>query len=235
MMEERLRHNLEAVQERLAAACRRARRAPSDVTLVAVTKAVKLKTAAYLSALGVRQLGESRPQELARKAAALPAAIEWHLIGHLQRNKIEPTLAHVSLIHSVDSARLLQALDNAAGKQGKSVQILLQVNASGEHSKHGFAPAELPPLIPIVHGLRHVRVTGLMTMAAPQEAEKCRPAFALLRKLRDRHRPELDAPHSLEHLSMGMSNDFEVAVEEGATLVRLGSVLFDGVESASGD
>jgi pyridoxal phosphate enzyme (YggS family) len=234
MNEEHLRHNLNTVRERLAAACRRARRALADVTLVAVTKTVRADTAARLPGLGVRQLGESRPQELARKAVALPAAIEWHLIGHLQRNKIELTLTHAAMIHAVDSVRLLQALESAAGKVGKSLPVLLQVNASGEDTKHGFAPSELPALLPVVRGLRYVHVTGLMTMAAPQEAEKCRPAFALLRELRDRHRGDLDAPHSLEHLSMGMSNDFEVAVEEGATFVRLGSVLFDGVEGGSG-
>src|SRR5262249_17099505 len=148
-------------------------------------------------------------------------------------NKIELTLVHAAMIHSVDSVRLLQALESAAARLGKSLPVLLQINASGEDTKHGFAPADLPALPPVVRALRHVHVTGLITMAAPQAAEKCRPAFALLRELRDRQRADFDAPHSLEHLSMGMSNDFEVAVEEGATFVRLGSVLFDGVESGS--
>jgi PLP dependent protein len=151
------------------------------------------------------------------------------LIGHLQRNKIDRTIPLVFYIHSVDSVRLLQALDQEAGILGKSVPVLLEVNASGEGNKNGFGPADVLPLMPVLRGLRKVQVKGLMTMAALQEPQACRPTFALLRGLCDRLRSELDPPHTLEHLSMGMSNDFEVAVEEGATFVRLGSVLFQGL------
>ncbi|HEV3121834.1 MAG TPA: YggS family pyridoxal phosphate-dependent enzyme, partial [Isosphaeraceae bacterium] len=218
-----------AVEERLAAACRRAGRERAEITLVAVTKTVSADVARCLPALGVHHLGENRPQELTRKAALLPAAVHWHLIGHLQRNKIDRTLPLVSCIHSVDSVRLLQALDQEAGKQGKGVAVLVEVNAGGEGSKQGFAPADVPALAPVLRALRNVEVKGLMTMAALQEPESCRPTFALLRGLRDRLRRALEPPHTVEHLSMGMSNDFEVAVEEGATFVRLGSVLFQGV------
>jgi pyridoxal phosphate enzyme (YggS family) len=225
-----LASRLQTVEERLRAACRRAGRDRAEVTLVAVTKTVPPEVAAELARLGVTDLGESRPQELWRKAAALPPTVRWHLVGHLQRNKIEKTLPLVTLIHSVDSLRLLAALEEEAARLGRTVPALLEVNASGEASKHGFAPAEVPGLAAHLIGLRHLLVRGLMTMAAPlDDPQQCRPTFAALRGLRDRLRGELGPPHALEHLSMGMSNDFEVAVEEGATLVRLGSVLFEGL------
>ncbi|HZU37918.1 MAG TPA: YggS family pyridoxal phosphate-dependent enzyme, partial [Gemmataceae bacterium] len=151
----------------------------------------------------------------------------WHLIGHLQRNKIARTLPLVRLIHSVDSLRLLEALDGAASDR---VLALLEVNASREASKHGFAPEELPALAPRLAALGHVHIQGLMTMAAYEEdPERSRPTFTLLRELRDRLKRELGPGHPLEHLSMGMTNDFEVAVEEGATLVRIGTALFEGL------
>jgi pyridoxal phosphate enzyme (YggS family) len=216
---------LDAVERRLAAACRRAGRRRQDVTLVAVTKTASVAAAAALVDLGVLDLGESRPQELWRKAAALPRAVRWHLIGHLQRNKIERTLPLVHRIHSVDSPRLLTALEQA----GRPLEVLLEVNCSGEASKHGFAPDEVSGLAPALAALRHLRVVGLMTMAAAEDdPEHCRPTFARLRALRESLRDAAPA-HPLNELSMGMSNDFEVAVEEGATLVRLGSVLFEGL------
>lgn len=225
---EQLQHHLAAVEQRLVAACRRASRERSEVTLVAVTKSVTAEVAGLLPRLGVIELGESRPQELWRKAPVVGAA-HWHLIGHLQRNKIERTLPLVERIHSVDSERLLVALELEAGKQNRTVKAFLEVNVSGEANKNGFAPEDLLPLLPTIRGLRHVHVEGLMTMAALQEAEACRPTFVKLRELRDPLRKELQAPHAIQHLSMGMSNDFEVAVEEGATFVRLGSVLFEGL------
>ncbi len=224
-----LQQNLAAIESRLAAACRRAGQARSEITLVAVTKMISAEVAAMLAALGIHHLGENRPQELRRKAAALPENVHWHLIGHLQRNKIEDVLPLVYLIHSVDSLRLLQALDKEAGKQNKAVPVLLEVNASGEANKQGFNSGDLDALVPEFQKLGHVQVKGLMTMAALQEPELCRPTFGLLRQLRDRIRGALQPPHTVEHLSMGMSNDFEVAVEEGATFIRLGTVLFQGV------
>jgi pyridoxal phosphate enzyme (YggS family) len=216
---EKLRDNIARVEERIASACARAGRRRADVTMVAVTKSVSTEVAALLPELGLLDLGENRPQELWRKAEALPKSIRWHLIGHLQRNKIARTLPLVHLIHAVDSVRLMEALEQEAARLRRTVPVLLEVNASGEPSKQGFAPGEVPTF----GELQHVQVCGLMTMAALQEAEACRPTFATLRKLREERR--------LEHLSMGMSNDFEVAIEEGATLIRLGTVLFEGVVS----
>jgi pyridoxal phosphate enzyme (YggS family) len=226
----KLADRLHAVEERLAAACRRAGRNRAEVTLVAVTKTVGIETAQELAALGVRDLGESRPQELWHKAAALGPDVRWHLIGHMQRNKVDRTLPLTTLIHSADSLRLLEALEAEAARRGQPGEVLLECNASGETSKQGFALAEVPALVPRLSALKFVHVRGLMTMAAyDAEPEHCRPTFAALRRLRDELAPQLTPPHSLEHLSMGMSNDFEVAVEEGATIVRLGTVLFEGL------
>jgi PLP dependent protein len=232
-VEQALRGRLHEVERRLVEACRRAGRAPADVTLVAVTKTVSAEVAGCLHRLGLADIGESRPQELWHKAAALPASVRWHLVGHLQRNKVERMLPLVQLIHSVDSVRLLDALDAEAVKQDRTVSVLLEVNASGEAQKHGFAPDDVSELLPRLAELRKVRVQGLMTMAALEaHPESCRPAFRLLRELRDRLAPRCHEPHVLRELSMGMSNDFEVAVEEGATLVRLGTVLFEGIAEA---
>jgi PLP dependent protein len=217
------------VRERIRAACQRAGRAGADVTLVAVTKSVPIEVAALLPELGVRDLGENRPQEFWRRAAALPN-VNWHFIGHLQRNKVERTLPLAILLHSVDSLRLLTALENEAAKQARTVNVLLEINASREANKQGFAPEAFPDLAPELAKLRHVRVRGLMTMAAlADDPEQSRPTFAAVRELRDRLRGEVAPPHVLEHLSMGMTNDFEVAIEEGATLVRVGTALFEGL------
>jgi pyridoxal phosphate enzyme (YggS family) len=227
-MEPALMTRLVNVLQRISEACARANRSPGDVQLIAVTKTVSVELARAISDAGVHHLGESRPQELWRKAAAIDRAVFWHLIGHLQRNKIERTLPLTHLIHSVDSPRLLTAVEDEAARQLRIVDVLLQVNASREANKHGFAPEEVPALAPQINQLHNVRVRGLMTMAAYEDdPQKCRPTFALARELRDRLRSEVAPAHSLDHLSMGMSNDFEVAIEEGATLVRLGTVLVE--------
>jgi pyridoxal phosphate enzyme (YggS family) len=213
-----VRERIVAVEERIGAACRRAGRNRSEVTVVAVTKTISAELARRVPGLGLTNLGENRPQELVRKATMLadvPAL--WHMIGHLQRNKIDLVLPIAKRIHAVDSVRLLDALE----KRGVPLPVLLEVNASGEATKHGFAPAEVPALKETIAALRHVRVDGLMTMAAPaDDPEECRPTFRTLRELRDRL--------GLRELSMGMTNDFEIAIEEGATMVRLGSVYFEG-------
>jgi pyridoxal phosphate enzyme (YggS family) len=220
-----LQDRISSVRSRVAAACARANRDPAGVTLVAVTKTVSPRVAALLPGLGVADLGENRPQALWQKAAAIPQA-RWHLVGHLQRNKVEKTVPLVTLIHSVDSVRLLDALA-AAGRQ---VPILLEVNCSREAAKGGFAPAELPGVADQIRSLKAANVEGLMTMAAYDIApEAARPAFAELRALREDLRA-LTGLH-LPHLSMGMSNDFEIAVEEGATLVRIGTTIFHGLEN----
>lgn len=222
-----LAERLESVKARVAAAARRAGRAPGEVTLVAVTKTVTPAVAAVVAELGTPDLGESRPQELWKKAAAVPAA-RWHLIGHLQRNKLDRTIPLVSLVHSVDSARLLDALDAFGRKRGTPVPVLLEVNCSREEAKGGLRPDDLPALGDTLVSRAGVEVRGLMTMAAySDDPGAARPTFAELRQLRDRLRAATGL--SLPDLSMGMSGDFEVGVEEGATLVRVGSTLFEGL------
>jgi pyridoxal phosphate enzyme (YggS family) len=222
-----LSDRLAAVRARIAAACRRAGRDPAGVTLVTVTKTVPPAVARVAAELGAADLGENRPQELWRKSAEVPAA-RWHLIGHLQRNKIDRTVPLVTLIHSVDSDRLLAALDAFGRKRGEPVPVLLEVNCSREAAKGGFSPEEVPALGDRLAGLTGVSVRGLMTMAAyADDPETARPAFAELRRLSDELRTR--AGLELPHLSMGMSNDFEVAVEEGATFVRIGTTLFEGL------
>lgn len=223
VLSERIAH----VRARIADACRRAGRDANGVTLVAVTKTVPPPVAALVAALGVRDLGESRPQELWKKAAALPGA-NWHFVGHLQRNKIDRTIPLVALVHSVDSERVLAALDAFGRTRAAPVQVLLEVNCSGEANKGGFAPADVPAVCDKAVPFAGVSVRGLMTMAAyADDPETARPAFARLRELRDALRTRTGL--ALAELSMGMSNDFEVAVEEGATLVRVGTTLFEGL------
>jgi pyridoxal phosphate enzyme (YggS family) len=224
-----LAERITAVRHRIAAACARVGRDPATVTLIAVTKTVSVRVAALAYELGVRDLGENRPQELWKKAAAIPGA-NWHLIGHLQRNKLDRTVPLVTRIHSVDSQRLLAALDAFGRKRGCPVPVLIEVNCSGEATKGGFAPAEVPSVFDAARSLAGVAIHGLMTMAAyALDPQATRPTFAKLRELRDAMRSYTGWP--LAELSMGMSNDFEVAVEEGATCVRIGTTLFENLGS----
>jgi pyridoxal phosphate enzyme (YggS family) len=215
-----------AVRSRIADAARRGGRDPATVTLVAVTKSVSHEMAAVASGLSL-DLGENRPQELWRKAAAIPTA-RWHLIGHLQRNKLDRTVPLVTLIHSVDSKRLLEALDAFGRDRGAPIPILLEINCSREVTKGGFPIEAVPDLSDRLLSLPGIAIRGLMTMAAySEDPEQSRPAFAELRRQRDdlQMRTGLQLPE----LSMGMSGDYEIAVEEGATLVRIGTSLFKGL------
>jgi PLP dependent protein len=230
---ERLRENLQLIHGRIAAACGRTGRDPASVRIVAVTKYAEWSWVEALTDLGMTVLGESRPQQLIERSAAMQRPVEWHQIGHLQRNKVRSVLPVVALIHSVDSWRLLHRIDEIAGELGRQPEVLLQVNISGEASKHGFAPDDVRAGFAESGTLSHVLVRGLMTMAPySDDPETARPVFRGLRELRDELQAAAPPMVTLHHLSMGMSNDFEVAVEEGATLVRLGSLLFEGVTSA---
>jgi PLP dependent protein len=238
-----LADRIASVRARIAAACARVGRDPAGVTLVAVTKTVSPRVARLTAELGVLNLGENRPQELWRKAAELTdMPIRWHLVGHLQRNKVERTLPLVHLIHSVDSLRLYEAIAAEAAKRGPCPYVLLQMNVSREEQKHGFDYDELrraeTKLEPTLVGSNPdlflpVFICGLMGMAAySDDSEQSRPAFQQLRQSRDRLRQDwLIVGPQLEHLSMGMSGDFEVAIEEGATLVRIGTTIFEGLEA----
>jgi len=225
-----LKHNLRRVQDRIAAACLRANRSVNDVTLVAVTKYAELDWVRSLMELGVTNLGENRPQQLVARAGQMSPAVRWHQIGHLQTNKADTLLPFVDLIHSVDSLRLAQHLASCAGKRGLRPRVLLEVNLLGEATKDGFSAEELTLAWPSIVSQPSIAVEGLMTMAPlNQDPESARSVFRDLRELRDHLRASDPSRGALKELSMGMSGDFEVAIEEGATLIRLGSCLFEGL------
>ncbi|MFN9344619.1 MAG: YggS family pyridoxal phosphate-dependent enzyme [Planctomycetota bacterium] len=228
---ERLRSNLSRVKSEIAEACLRAGRAPDSVRLVAVTKYVDSAVTSALLAAGATDLGENRPQALVEKAEALAHLNpRWHLIGHLQRNKIRKVLPHVHLLHAGDSWRLLEAVNVAAGELSRPVDVLLEVNVSGDTSKHGFHPQDLTGLVPQLDNLGQVRVRGLMGMSGLESspAEK-QVEFARLRLLLERLQAVFPAARQWRELSMGMSDDFPAAIAEGSTMVRVGSALFAGI------
>jgi pyridoxal phosphate enzyme (YggS family) len=224
---DQLRSNLDAVRGQIRAAADRAGRNPADITLVAVTKYAPDEAIQALASLGVLDLGEARPQQLEARQQLAPQAC-WHLIGHLQRNKVRPVVSAASLIHSVDSLKLLERIGQIAGELGRHAEVLLEVNVSGESAKDGFDPGSLRSKWSQCLAVPNVVIRGLMTMAPlDSDPESARPVFRALRELRD----ELRTPSvPLPDLSMGMSGDFEVAIEEGATLIRIGSALFEGIE-----
>lgn len=245
-----LGEKLDEVRDRIARACDRAKRDPAGVTLVAVTKNAAPEQVREILSLGVADLGESRVQQLTQRAAQLnefvsrrqvhagtgtagvslmPDKIRWHMIGHLQRNKAKPLMPIVHLIHSVDSLRLAEELDAQAAKMAKKLPILMQVNGSEEPQKHGVAVGAAVHLAEQIDSMENLQLAGLMTMAAHEtDPAKIRQSFSRTREIFEELKwSKIGGPH-LKHLSMGMSDDFEVAVEEGATLVRVGSTLFGG-------
>lgn len=220
--------NLRRVRERIAAAAERVGRDPSEVTLVVVTKTRGLDEVRSAVDAGATDLGENYVQELEAKAEALADMdVRWHAIGHLQTNKVRKLAGFVHLVHSVDSLRLAEEIDRRAAAAGRQVPVLVQVNVSGEESKFGLAPAQVLPLAREVGGLSAARLAGLMTMPPySDDPEASRPHFVRLRELRDRLVEAGIPAERLRELSMGMTGDFEVAVEEGATLVRVGTAIF---------
>jgi pyridoxal phosphate enzyme (YggS family) len=225
---ETIQERFSGVRDRIAKAARRAGRNPGEVELVAVSKKQSAELIREAVDAGQLLFGENRVQEAMVKIPSLPGSLRWHLVGHLQSNKIRKALPLFELIHSVDSAELAGEIDRIAGETGLFPRVLLEVNVSGEGSKHGFRPEQLERDLETLLALPRLQVEGFMTMAplAP-EAEAARPFFAGLRELRDRMAARAGIPFGI--LSMGMSGDFEVAVEEGATLVRVGSAIFGGV------
>ncbi len=224
----RIALNCARVRQRIDAACRRAGRDSADVRLVAVTKSAEWEWIEALAANGIHDLGESRPQQLLERAGRFDGGIRWHLIGPLQRNKVRKVLPVAAWIHSVAAIGLLEKIDQVASEQALRPRVLLEVNVSGERSKHGFSPDELLSGWPAVAARARLEIAGLMTMAPfSSDPEQARPVFAGLRALRDRLN-SLGGP-PLSELSMGMSGDFEPAVEEGSTMVRIGTSLFEGL------
>ena len=216
---------LQEVRYRIAAACARARRDPASVTLVAVSKTVPVEAVREALAAGQAVFGENRVQEAVAKIDQLGPRARWHLVGHLQRNKARHAVGRFELIHSVDDAELARELDRRAGAAARVQPVLVQVNLSREPTKTGTEEEGLAPLVDAVAALDHLDLRGLMTIPPPVEvAEASRPWFAKLREVRDR--AAVRVGRELPDLSMGMTDDFEVAVEEGATLVRVGRAIF---------
>ncbi|MGI9174285.1 MAG: YggS family pyridoxal phosphate-dependent enzyme [Rhodothermales bacterium] len=221
---------LAAVRERIAAACERAGRPASSVTLVAVSKTFPLAAVEAAYAAGARHFGENKVQDLVEKAEAMPGQtgggdLCWHMIGHLQRNKAKDVVAHADLFEALDSPRLAKELNKRAEAEERVVPCLVQVNVSGEESKYGLGPDHVHDFLDQVAAYEGLRVRGLMTLAAPaDDSEDVRPQFELLRRLAETYPGNARA--GLDVLSMGMSGDFEVAIEEGATHVRIGSAIF---------
>ena len=212
--------NVGEVMGRIAAAARAAGRDPSEVTLVAVSKTFSKELVEAAHGAGVRHFGENWVQEAAEKLPALTSLTPkptWHLIGHLQTNKIKAALDLFDVIESIDSVHLAEALARRAG--GRTLRLLLEVNVSGEPSKHGFRPEDLPAALHTIRAVPELSVEGMMTVAPEtSDPESVRPVFRRLRELRDEH--------GLRELSMGMSGDYEVAIQEGATMVRIGRAIF---------
>ena len=226
MLGSQLQANIAAVRVRLADAARRAGRPEDVVLLVAVSKAVPVERVRAAVAAGVPALGENRVQEAREKIAALGRPVPWHLIGHLQTNKVRDALACFDLIQSVDRLALAETLSARAAREGRRAEVLVQVNVAEESQKGGFRPAGLRPALEAMAGLPGLRLRGLMTIPPlPREPEESRPHYRELRKLLDAAQGWGLGPGFAE-LSMGMSGDFEVAVEEGATIVRVGTAIF---------
>jgi len=230
-LDHRIQENVTQVRQRIAESAQRSGRAAGDITLVAVTKYVGEAEVRSLVASGCDVLGESRSQQLQAKAEALSdLTIHWHMIGHLQRNKVRQTLPLVEMVHSADSPRLVFAMNHVAAELGRRIPVLLEVNISGDVTKQGFKPESVGMYLDELAAYENVKVRGLMCMASLEGGrDAARRDFAALRELRDRLRKNCPETLSLDDLSMGMSRDFDIAIEEGATIVRVGSVLFEGV------
>jgi hypothetical protein len=226
-VEQRVTENYHRVLGRIERSAARSGRRASDIMLVAVTKYVSVDLVYPLLDAGCTSLGESRPQELWVKAAAIAA--DWHLVGPLQRNKVKRTVPLVSTIHSVDGLKLLEALSAVCASQAHRLRVLLEVNVSRDERKHGWLPEEMPSIVESLSADRYLEVCGLMTMGTLAGGRARAAAdFAALRQLRDRLQPACPAGIHLTELSMGMSADFDVAIEQGATIVRIGTALFEG-------
>ena len=218
-MRNKISENIHSIEGRIARAAERAGRAPGGIKLIPVTKSVGEEEARILVELGYTALGENRVETARPKIEALGPDVRWHMIGHIQRRKAREVVALFDRVDSVDRLDLAAELEKRCGAAGKTLEVLLQVNVSGEESKGGFTGESVQDALEKINGMPHLRVMGLMTMAPiVDDPEEARPVFARLR--------ELAETLGLKELSMGMTNDFEVAVEEGATEVRIGTAIF---------
>lgn len=222
-----LREQLSNVEHEIQKACDNSKRNRKDVTLIAVSKTKPVETLKEAYDLGVRVFGENKVQELVDKYEVLPKDIHWHMIGHLQRNKVKYIIDKVECIHSVESIRLAETIEKEAAKHNRTIDVLVEVNVAGEDSKFGLAPEEVPAFVEEIAKFPHIRVKGLMTIAPfVENPEENRPIFKVLQELSvDIATKNIDNV-IMNVLSMGMTNDYQVAIEEGATIVRVGTGIF---------
>jgi PLP dependent protein len=217
--------NFETIRQRIRVACERTGRNPDSITLLAVTKTQPPEAVRAAAKLGLLLFGENKVQEAKAKIPLCPGNLRWHMIGHLQSNKCRDAVELFKMIQSVDSLSLAQEINKRAEQAARTMPVLLEVNVAGEASKFGYRPEQLLAELKQLNALPRIEIHGLMTVPPwSAEAEKARPHFRRLRELKERAEAVLGAP--LPHLSMGMSGDFEIAIEEGATMVRIGTELF---------
>ena len=220
--------NLQTIRERIVRACARVGRDPGTVTLIAIAKTFPWQKIQEVIRAGVTDVGENYVQELLQKRAALSGEnVQWHFVGHLQSNKVKQIAGWVTLIHAIDSVGIVREIDRRAAAEGRTIKCLVEVNTSGEETKFGVPPGRAAELVREMQGLSHVSIEGLMTIGPfLPDPEGSRPMFRRLRELRDEI-AGLGIPNApMRHLSMGMTGDFEVAIEEGATLIRIGTAIF---------
>ena len=222
-----IRENLETVEKNICAACKRSVRKREDVTLISVSKTKPIRMLEEAYEAGSRDFGENKPQELKEKCLVMPQDIRWHMIGHLQRNKIKYIIDKACMIHSVDSERLAEAISQEAGKHGVVMPVLVEVNIAQEDSKFGLYEKDVLPFLEKISNLPNLHVEGLMTIAPfVEDAEENRVFFRKLRKLYVDIKSKNIDNITMRHLSMGMTGDYQVAIEEGATMVRVGTGIF---------
>ncbi|MCD8338125.1 MAG: YggS family pyridoxal phosphate-dependent enzyme [Lachnospiraceae bacterium] len=222
-----LKENLQDVEERVACACARAGRSRDEVLLIAVSKTKPVEMIEEIYREGVRDFGENHPQEIRDKFPRLPDDVQWHMIGHLQTNKIKYIIERACMVHSVDSFRLAEEISKAAVRRNRIMPILIEVNMAGEASKYGIAPEDTESLIRQIAPLPGVHVEGLMTIAPyTDNPEDNRSVFRKMKKLNVDIRAKNIDNTDMSHLSMGMTGDYEVAIEEGATMIRVGTGIF---------
>ena len=226
-MNEHMKENIEEVRSRIENACRKAGRDPSEVTLIAVSKTMPVEDLLRARELGMKHFGENKVQEIVDKYDQIPKDQTWHMIGHLQRNKVKYIIDKVAMIHSVDSLRLAEAISKEAVKKDVVMPVLIEVNVAGEESKFGVSPDDVKPLVKEISVLPNIRVKGLMTIAPfVENGEENRPVFRRLREISVDIAQENIDNVCMNVLSMGMTVDYDVAVEEGATMVRVGTAIF---------
>jgi pyridoxal phosphate enzyme (YggS family) len=220
--------NVDTIRRRIAVACQKVGRKPGDVTLLAVAKTFPAGMVREVVDCGVPDIGENYVQELLGKREQLAdQVIRWHFIGHLQSNKVKYIAPWITLIHAVDNAGLAREIDRRGAQAGRVIDLLVEVNTTGEATKFGVRPDDTTALVRSLEGLRHIRIAGLMTIGPfLPDPERSRPMFRTLRHLKDELAGAAQDNVEMRHLSMGMTGDFEVAVEEGATLIRIGTAIF---------